>query len=142
MTSLQDRVREATGPDRELDAAICKALDPVEWAQACQAAEGPHGAPSDVIERDAGRYTPAYTASPDAALALVERVLPGWTHWTLSRGCEGYYVKIAPRSWNPNHDQDATDVGGVMVGQIATPALALLAALLTATDEDRGERDG
>lgn len=53
---LVDRVRGLTGPDREVD----RAIERFE-----------HG--PDVIP-----FTPKYTSSIDAALALAERVLPGW----------------------------------------------------------------
>src|SRR5690242_13610691 len=64
--SLRERVAKAVGPDRELDHAL-------------------HGIWNDVArkvtlteaENAPGWDTPAVTASIDAALALVERKLPG-----------------------------------------------------------------
>lgn len=79
MTNLQellDRVKAATGPDRELDAGIAEAT-----AQVPEGAIRMHGLPG-TAKYATGGYTvwdtPAYTASIDAALALTERVLPGW----------------------------------------------------------------
>jgi hypothetical protein len=60
ITDLIERVEGATGPDRALDTAIERALfgdEPIT--------EGWQG-------------TLEYTASLDLALALCERVLPGW----------------------------------------------------------------
>lgn len=55
--ALLERVKAATGPDRELDEAIRFYFDPVGSVYYSESS--------------------AYTASIDAALALVERMLPG-----------------------------------------------------------------
>lgn len=59
LVSLRDRVKAATGPDRDLD-----------WAIWFETAKEPadHGVDG----------WPHYTASIDAALALVENLLPDW----------------------------------------------------------------
>jgi len=111
MTNLQDlleRVTAATGPDRELDAAIALTQGwPVyrgdNWI-------GPHAEIS----------VPAYTASLDNAVALIESRLPGWW-WAV--GHYGPHGKCTA-----NVSRDGKKHGNDVVG--ATPALALLAALL------------
>lgn len=79
ITELLERVKVATGPDRALDAAILCAFPPfgVKWKpdpKVIGRATFEH-----VIGDGDSRGAPTYTASIDAALALVKRVMPGWT---------------------------------------------------------------
>lgn len=72
LTALLERVRNATGPDRRLNIYLHVLLNN----------DGRLGDYASVDEYansaiQLGWNTPAYTASVDAALALVERVLPG-----------------------------------------------------------------
>jgi hypothetical protein len=68
---LIERVRAATGPDRETDWRIAQAFDlPEPWPES---ALWPPFAPSSKFDK----AIPHCTASIDAALALVDRVLPG-----------------------------------------------------------------
>ena len=76
LQSILDRVREATGPDRELSRDIWQALDTPEWQEAYIRAQEPCGCPHDQAVEYAIRYLDDVTASIDAALALTERVLP------------------------------------------------------------------
>lgn len=98
IAELLERVEGATGPDRELDAAIECALAST-WGSAINPRP--------------------YTASLDAALALVERVRPGWT-WEGGRD-------PAKASWAYLY---AKIDGPTFSASAPTPALALLAALL------------
>jgi hypothetical protein len=121
---LLARVEAATGPDRELDTAIAIALR--------IGAEGypkfPLGSfKAGYVQADMGRdgwsvgwHIQPLTASLDAALALVERVLPGW--WWMLRSGDGYDAVLTP-TWR---SQDG------VVGEHKTPALALLSAMLRA----------
>lgn len=60
---LVKRLEAATGPDRELDAELYDAfIEPLTW---------------QVVSDSGHQKPPCYTASLDAAVALVERVLPG-----------------------------------------------------------------
>jgi hypothetical protein len=125
MISLPDLlagVEAAEGPDREIDAEIAVALsgDPEAWVvnPSPQSIFGPVAGwwrTGDDKSHDA----PTYTASLDAALGLVERVLPGFW-WDLD--CRGWAhigpeyrpLNMPPGSWGK------------------TPALAILSALLKA----------
>lgn len=135
---LLERVRAATGPDRELDARIYALADDRDIREAI----GPDGPwrglkmllgrsrrpPHDecvlaIWHRNSGEVSaqgaPHYTASLDAALALVERVLPDWA-WSignLSTGGQAYLMRKG---------------GSMAEGKAATPPLAVLAALLVA----------
>jgi hypothetical protein len=58
MRELAERCEKATGPDRDLDAEIDKAIHPDDW--------------TDGLWFDPSRHDlPAYTASLDAAMSLV-----------------------------------------------------------------------
>jgi len=70
LRALQTRIREATGPDRELDIAIWDALDPTETI----------GPPGPRIESS---IAPPYTTDPDglgACVALHNEMFPSG-HW-------------------------------------------------------------
>lgn len=113
--NLLSRLQGLTAPDREVDALI-------------------HTATNAPL-REGLRFgrVPAYTASLDAAVALCERVLPGWS-WECRASGTG--DKGQATVWNPskapgyNEEQRAYNC--------ATPAIALLIAILTALEA----RDG
>lgn len=104
LEGLIERVTAAQGPDRELDRSIGRAFGVTETTF-------PQYEPGDVM--------PSYTASIDAALALVERYLPGWS-WSIGHDANG---ELHATIWHGVTEHD--EYG-------ATPALAILAALLTA----------
>jgi len=106
LPALLDRITEATGPDRAIDREIDYQL----WHQ-IQALHNPDGAPH-------------FTSSIDAALGLVEKVLPR-CRWALkinSTGTGSAYIGNAP--------YPGDELSGPSACGGATPALALLAALL------------
>lgn len=132
MKDLLERVKAATGPDRELDGALAEAFGwrqitvdhglrlTREWLR-------PDGFPLPVGTM---ADPPFFTASLDAALALVERALPGWS-WAGGNtrrddnkgGCWAVLydvstVKTAGKASNAN-------------GVFATVQLAVVAALLS-----------
>lgn len=92
LKALLERVEKAEGPDREIDAELHVALvKPEQRADDLRYFRVP-SANMDHMEMCApGTYwlkersgaslqtAPKYTTSIDAALSLVERVLPGWT---------------------------------------------------------------
>jgi hypothetical protein len=98
LSALLERVEKAEGPRYELDQAINRAVD--SWQPA---------------------VPPPYTASLDAALALVERVLPGHRS-IVERAHDG--TGWAMIQTGPEEPRNMTDA--------PTPALALISALLKA----------
>ena len=113
LSALLERVEGATGGDRELDRDIAIATG---WVHRS-------GAPWErVLEWE----RPNPTASVDAALALIGRVLPGLYMWRLEFDDE-------PTDWP--YETRVYSAGGSERGYNAshkTPALALCAALLAA----------
>lgn len=112
MSDLLERVRAATGADRRLDAEIACALTDKDCRPLGREGRIEHVSKAFIV------YAEPYTGSLDAALALVERKLPG-EDWAIG------------------------NVGGQCVAAISraryeasapTPALALLAALLVAVE--------
>lgn len=100
LDGLIEQVKAATGPDDKLDYAVDEWL----WRSG-----GKHHGEMDTL--------PPFTASIDAALALVERLLPGW-NYTFNRGhCELRH---------PKHRAKDVQAFG------KTTPLAILAALLSA----------
>jgi hypothetical protein len=128
IAGLIERVRKLTGPDRETDAAVADLLYPLpapRWPFV-------EGSLTDAA-------TLPVTSSVDAVLGLAERILPVPDTWTktsppssgwkmlLYRGMTptgapyGHWTAMIRRHAAPENDQLA-----------ATPALAILLALLTA----------
>ncbi len=96
--TLIDRLSKLDGPDREVDAEVHAATNP----------------PLRVGLRFG--HIPAYTASVDAALALAERVLPGW-HWQVDK-C-GAVLRSGHALFSTDH---------------SVPAIALCIAILRAKE--------
>ena len=115
LADLLAKVTAATGPDIEIDAALY-VLEVPRMADVL-----PHW--SDVQKRDL--ITP-YTASIDAALALVERMLPGWGV-SLHIGDTGASCAVS----KPVKFEE-------IWGSAPTVPLAILAALLSALSSQNG----
>ena len=141
LESLLARVTACDGPDREVDGQIALAfgLPQAFFAQFSKDIDGnPWRGFSNVDGPSCFGGTPkwggggrgwvaeAYTASIDAALALVGCVLPGW-QWMLRGGWAKLWM---PNGRPPGNDFDA---------HAATPALALCAALLKALVAQAGD---
>lgn len=135
--NLIGRVKAANGPDRELDRAIGLAVGGW-WATVDE-----HG---DAIMCDGDRYPdhpgsmyPALTESVDAALALVERLLPGWrvsifgNHLTGAKGGKGWRVGLqSPQKAKPDSLGFRWPKINADCLYAPTAPLAILAALLSA----------
>lgn len=98
LRSLQKRIREAIGPDRELDGDIIVALKGGEivWKMANYTMEQypAHRYPSkNHLSGFANEHVPLLTASIDACVALQRAVLPGWS-LCLTVGLSGDYAVI------------------------------------------------
>lgn len=122
------RVAAATGPDREIDAALMVAL-----RDARKVDDHIYYGPNEEVWY-LGEYEgdvsfpplPYLTSSVDAALSLLERVLPGWCKSVVDlrpEPCEGYV-------WRRGNG-----IGNVQ-GTAATPALALVLAGLIALQRE------
>jgi len=85
LEALLRRVKKADGPDRELDLAIAVALVPDVLVS--------------IHDRETGTNKPhtywQYTASIDAAIALMQQVLPGWNWSVMSQRPRGKPMAIA-----------------------------------------------
>lgn len=132
LSPLIERVKAASGPDREIDGALWLAILGKEALEQCWSVRGMKYAghvytkaeKAQHIKNASERLAPPLTASLDAVVALIEKRLPnGW--WRVDDDC--------------NDDRTcATGVVGlhqlqeVEPSQGATPPLALLLAFLTA----------
>lgn len=141
MTTLSDlitRVEGASGADRELDALIAAQFKIIA-ARLYGLADGytyDFRVSDDLVNvevwescgdgndnRQLRRAPSPYTASVDAALSLLERVLPGWT-WSIGNlrvGAQAYLMR-APGA-------------RMFEGKAPSPALALVLAILKAKAE-------
>jgi len=115
--TLIDRLSKLDGPNRRLDHEIHILFfvaddkkDTVEWNHFGSYSWSP--SPDHVMIDK----VPSYTASVDAAIALAERVLPGWKWYA-----GNWNVHAAVLSPDRNNDQRAV---------AATPAIALCIAVL------------
>lgn len=146
LRELLERCEKASGPDRELDGSIATAIggfslekrgkDRKEWFY-----------PDDgrVRREFYGVFPlPRYTASLDASIALVERVLPGWW-WKVGTCSVSDDACIAPDFNSPIHgDRLQAQFPNVVPGSeldagfdvdrrpAGNPALALIESLLRA----------
>lgn len=106
LAQLIERVEKLTGPDREVDALIAALLEPHRFDAPGFTSKRPIPAfrydPSEgAIRFDGGgimdvRFFPPVTASLDAAIALTERVLPGWAIISTMRGGNGTFMVHEP----------------------------------------------
>ena len=113
LAELLERVKAATGPDRELDWDIQQSQFGIEQTDF-------HG-------------TPRYTASIDAALALAERLLPGRS-WKIV----GEPAAVYPHCAVIRDAGKLSDVAEAFIASHRTPALAILTALLSALNTAEG----
>lgn len=165
LSSLRERVIAADGPDRELDAAVWWALEKSVANKAFFT--GAMGLPRSADEmpdafaslpRGLGRegvivLSPKLTASLDAVVALVERMLPEWQIISITMGWRGpgKLHDHLPEEWRKRYARAQLEVAAVAQirrsensyvqanGEAKTPALALLAALLSALRHERRE---
>jgi hypothetical protein len=115
---------EALETGREIDAEVAVAIGGWTKPRRHPGMLSPPGNPSEC-----SYGWPAYTTSLDAAIALCERVRPGWTIARL--GQDDY------KQWHcelrEGHQTSYNRV--VIVMKFATPAAALLAALLRSVEK-------
>lgn len=163
LSTLIERVEALTGPDREVDCAIAVSLGFYDlWKSKhgywnVEGIDGERftvpGRPSDMaFDPATGQKLspeqppfdwadeaglPEWTASIDAAVALVERVLPGWTLYaSITDGTADDLYLLGPNFRDGQPEQNSSPpVGGKPV------ALALTLAALRALHAQE-ERDG
>ena len=137
MTSnLITRLSKLDAPDRGMDAEIEVAVRRIEAARSGLAEEywaNWQASPDGTVYDPHTRYSSnPFTASVDAAIALAERVLPGWK-WRVGR------TELFPNGWAYVHKYDPSncdrkDEAACADGRAANPAIALLIALLRAKE--------
>jgi len=133
LTALLERVKAAVGPDREIDVRLVVLVrDRRELREDVHPEFGPQiisrnpKPPHDENWADhPTNSVPPYTASIDSALALVERVLP-MTLWATGSMEDGPFCQLVVPT------EGGSYAGGDHRAYAETPALAILAALLTA----------
>lgn len=153
LSSLISRVEKATGPDRELDARI--------WAYFAGVKYVGHNVPyGDVHGRTQVEYTvppkrtrmvtnfpqtphaEPVTTSVDAAISLVERVLPGWG-WVVESNTHHIKACLNPEFGDPvgkyPHWAAVSNTSSRKFEDAATPAIALVLATLRALQSQTGE---
>jgi len=106
--TILDTVGKLTGPSREADLELWHWDWPSEEVSLADVMQ--HWTPEQIEE-----MCPRYTASIDAAVALVERFLPGQQAWCVSGGKTVGSMAV---------------VGNETVDDAETPAIALILALL------------
>lgn len=129
--ALIERLEAATGPDRELDAAI------FAWSEGGRIHYFDALAKNYVWERPIDGFwirgvksvpsTTKFTASIDAALALCERMLPGWS-WKIV----GEPGAVYPHCAVLRNAGKLSDVAEAFVASHRTAPLAMVSALLLA----------
>lgn len=127
LDELLARVEKAEGPDRELDRDLARAFGWTETDTGNDWRDVNWNRP-DGFRLPIGTLAepPFFTASLDAALALCERVLPGWS-WML-RGASASGGQDFAKLWRPYQTPPGNDFDAF--GK--SPPLALLAAMLKA----------
>ncbi len=143
MSSLEELIAElekATGPSREIDAQIWLFATPGATRRTSHVVSST-GAwePYDIDETrdETGRLiiVPSYTRSLDAAVALVNRVLPGFG-WDVASNTSHIKACLNPEFGKPigkhPHWAAVSDTSSKKFEDGATPALALCIATLRA----------
>lgn len=140
---LIERVEKATGPSREIDALVVVSLNLKPdwlakstgsmWIDMVSLDEPVIRFTSTGMKRSGGNPPigdyPAFSASLDAVVALVEKQKPGWAY-----GFDGGpKTKIA---FVDPHDFADRFLGARFTAEAATPALALLLAFLRSIGEE------
>ena len=136
LNALASEVEAGTGPDRDLDARIEDLIGPESETP------GSHLLGGFTAGRKAWllAFSPRYTASVDAALALMGEVLPGWA-CVLQVGSPG--MRSVASLCDPEENVDCgdgpvRDPKRVAESEAATPPLAILAAVLRAAARGEG----
>lgn len=135
-TDLITKLEEAGEGSRELDGAVWYAIHEPDVEHGCLHVEQTEQGPLEVLTCELGsKYADCvghYTTSLGAALALASRVLPGDSPGVSRNVFHGYWSAWLHR----NVDGACHLVGDACTA--STPALALCAAILRASEQERG----
>ncbi len=151
LSTLISRLEEATGADREIDAAVFVALNkPEQYPDDLRYYRLPHPSMDHMDMCAPGTYwlkqrsgaslrtSPKLTESLDAVLSLAERVLPGW--------CPHVGQNVHHKHWSgalQRVDEVNQDIISITATHPASPAIALLLAILKARlSEQEAQQDG
>lgn len=143
LTSLIEKLEKAEGPSRDLDVEIMNTLAPrspdekrLFDGKVYPATWGAVGQVCDHI-----RYfveAPFLTSSIDAAVALAERVLPGWG-WGIESNTHHIKACLNPEYGEPvcqhPHWAAVSNTSGRQFEDAASPAIALVLATLRALQQ-------
>jgi hypothetical protein len=148
LAELRARVDALTGEDRDVDLALALALGLVptgkEWKQTAPATWHKNLRLDWNGTRFDDCFQPAaYTASLDAAIALVEKVLPDTDYLGVFCDAGSWFAKIGIH--DPSAASEWTYYKSNDGAAMDTPALALLSAMLAAlenTEKLRREDEG
>jgi len=148
MSTLIDRLSKLDAPDREVDAEIAFATGHFDYKlkygfENCRIERGQNRTNDwvEVFVKDKGTliYSEPYphvTASVDAAIALAERVLPGWTFEHIGQDyirARGLDNDVMPMGWTV----EISDGSQTIQGQAPTLPLAICIALLRAKEASK-----
>lgn len=145
LSDLITALEHAEGPSRELDARIAAAIEPHRFDAPGFTPERPIPAfrldeSESAIRFDKGgimdlRLFPPVTGSVDEAIALCERVLPGWG-WDVASNTDHIKRCLDPELGKPigkhPHWAAVSNISRMKFEDAATPALALCLATLKA----------
>ena len=120
LQSLRDRVANATGPDREIDAALCEAF--CLYPAGTERVINTDGASTAWAGNAIWWEALPLTASIDAALAWVGRVLPGWK-WSIDTFSTGATASV-----------NFLSSDGEWTGHVANASTPVLAIILAGLD--------
>jgi hypothetical protein len=137
--TLIDRLSKLEGPDREVDAEI--AIHLLGYTRVNRMEKWPEAQPIwDFYEGDPlnsnGALIQPFTASVDAAIALAERVLPGYSRimWEHPGECHVDMFKLGELQKLPDGRLHKERYNLVQVEQAPTLAIALCIAILRAKE--------
>lgn len=138
--ALLARVEKATGPDREIERSIADLVELPATPGYRQFESGwffnvRHGFDDEpdwrVPDYCLINSYPRYTASIDAAVSLVEKMLPSWSWQTrVSTSSDGEVRYTNARVWQAHDPRDDESPIYWATSSDKTPAIALIAALL------------
>lgn len=134
LQALRERVEKAEGPDRSIDGDIVVQLGLADRYRNWYEHQPETDDEWQMLVSGKWVSLPAFSASIDAAVALIERKLPGYGFEVLASDRDSYRAAVWP--WISSRGTRAQI--GHQHSYAKTPALALIAALLSALESTNG----